>query len=187
MRPAYLMDSLVVGAVTIALAGCGSATGPTVSILKNDGYTSGVPTFLGAFLTGEAAAVVLGPVDKGSTIRSVEFFFGGSDTAKTVTLTIYADAGTDNPGSVLYSHDYQMTPYDVALQRIDLTAQHIVVDAGQKIRVAVFFQHDGFPGVAKDADGNTATRNYVYSSGSWYKLESLGGDWDYIIRAEIEN
>lgn len=179
MRPVFLL---------IVLTACGSATGPTISFLKNDGYTSGAPTYFGGFVSGEAAAVVLGPSDKQFTIRSVEFFFGGgSDTARTITLTLYADGGTDTPGSVLYSHDYLVTPSDNALQRIDLTAQHIVVDAAQKIRVAVFFQHNDYPSVAKDGDGNTATRNYVYSSGTWTRFETLGGNGDFIIRAEIEN
>ena len=179
MRPVFLV---------IALAACGSATGPTISMLKNDSYTTGAPNFLGAFTSGEAAAVVLGHADKQFTIRGVEFLFGGgSDTARTVTLTIYADGGTDTPGAVLYSHDYLISPSDNAFQQIDLTAQHIVVAATHKIRVALLFHHDNYPGVAMDADGNTPTRNYTYSSGTWYKLETLGGNWDYIIRAEIES
>ena len=178
MRPAFLM---------IALTACGSATGPTISILKNDGFVSGAPAFQAGFSAGEGAAVVLGPETSAFAVRSVEFLFGGSDTAKTITLAIWVDLGHDTPGSELYSHDYLVTPSNSAFRQIDLTAQNITVASGQKIRVAIFVQHTGLPGVAKDGDGNTPTRNYVYSSSTWSPFESLGGDGDYIIRATIEH
>ena len=175
----------VLAGTLVALGGCGSTTaGPTVSTLKNDGFVSGTVTYASGFVAGEAGAVVLGPQSKAFTIQDVMFMFGGADTVETITLTIYADAGNDNPGAVLYSHDYPLTPSDAALQDLDLTAQHIAVDAGQKIRVAVFLQHDGLPAFAKDGDGITTGRNYVYSSG-WTKAETLGITGDWIIRARI--
>ena len=171
--------------VLVALASCSSATSaPTVSTLQNDGYVSGVVTFASGFVTGEGGAVVLGPQSKPFTVQDVRFMFGGADTVETITLTIYADVGNDSPGAVLYSHDYPLTPSNAAMQQLDLTAQHILVDAGQKIRVAVVLQHDGMPSFAKDGDGITTGRNYVYSSG-WTKAETLGITGDWIIRAQI--
>jgi len=171
-------------ALFVAAAACGSSTGPTTSILKNDGYASGAPSFQNGFLTGDAAAVVLGPQSSGFTVKRVLFLFGGADTAETVTLTIYADAGTDNPGAVLSSHDYVVTPSNAALREIDVTAQNVVVDAGHSIRVALFFHHDALPCIAKDGDGITASRNYIYSAG-WLKAESAGVTGDFVIRAEV--
>lgn len=178
MRPVFLL---------IALAACGSATGPTMSTLKNDAFVSGVATFVSAFASGEGAAAKLGPQSNDFTVRSVQFLFGGSDTAKTVTLTIYDDVGNDAPGAVLYSHDYPLTPSNAGFQQIDLTAQHIAVASGHSIRVAVFFQHDGLPSVAKDGDGINSSRNYIFSTGGWVKAESVGINGDFIIRAEIES
>jgi hypothetical protein len=175
----------VLAAALLALGACGSATsGPTVSTLTNDGFVSGTVTYAAGFVAGEAGAAVLGPQTKAFTIQDVMFMFGGADTVESITLTIYADPGTDTPGSVLYSHDYALTPSDAAMQDLDLTAQHIAVDAGQKIRVAVFLQHDGLPSFAKDGDGISAGRNYVYSSG-WIKAETAGVTGDWIIRARI--
>lgn len=179
-----LPSALVV--VLVALTACGSSTSPpTVSTLQNDGYTGSGAVFQGGFVTGEAGAAVLGPQTKAFTLRKVLFLFGGAATAQTVTLTIYTDVGTDPPGASLYSHDYALTPSDAALQTIDLTAQNITVAAGQTIRVAVLFQHSGAPSIARDGDGITASRNFIFSSPTWSKSETLGVTGDWIIRAEI--
>jgi len=179
-----MKTSSVVTALFVTLAACESATGPTMSTLQNDDYVSGAVSFQGAMNSGEGGAVVLGPQSSAFTLRKVDFLFGGADTSEAITLTIYADAGTDNPGIVLYSHDYTLTPSDAAFQQVDLTAQNIVVDAGQKIRVAVLLQHDNLPSIAIDGNGITSGRNFIYSAG-WSKAETAGLPGDWIIRAEI--
>ncbi len=179
-----MKTSSVVTALFVTLAACESATGPTMSTLQNDGYVSGAVSFQSAFNAGEAGAVVLGPQSSAFTVRKIDFLFGGADTAEVITLTIYADAGTDNPGTVLYSHDYTLTPSNAAFQQIDLTTQNISVDAGQKIRVAVFLQHANLPSIAIDGNGISTGRNYIYSAG-WIKAETAGITGDWIIRAEI--
>jgi len=173
--------------VLVGLA-CGKDStggGPTISTLQNDNFTSGSPTFLAAFDSSEAAAVRLGPQGAAFTVRKVIFLFGGSATGKTVTLTIYNDANTANPGTVLYSSDYAMTPSDAAFQEIDLTGPNIHVAAGQMIRVSLSFVHTGLPSIAKDA-AITNTRNWInLNPGGWTAAETVAIDGDFIIRMEI--
>ena len=107
--------------------------------------------------------------------------FGG--ITKTVTLTIYQDGDSTNPGSIMYSADYSLTGSSSAFQEIDLISQSIHVAANQKIRVAFTFQHDGAPSVAIDA-ARTASRNLIYTSG-WITAETVSLSGDFIIRAEI--
>jgi hypothetical protein len=174
------------GLASLALVlGCGSdSTGPTISTLQNDDFTSGgSPTFQAGFVTGEAAAARLGPQSAAFTVRKVRFLFGGATTTKTVTLTIYQDGDSTNPGAVLHSADYSLTGSNSAFQEIDLTGQNIHVAATQKIRVAILFQHDGAPSVAIDG-ARTASRNFIYSGG-WITTESVSLNGDFIIRAEI--
>ncbi len=172
--------------VLLALAGCKSATaGPTVSTLKSDGYVSGAVTFSSGFVTGDAGATALGPASSAYTLKSVLFLYGGAVATDSITLTVYADAGNDTPGSVLYSHDYLLTASDAGFQQIDLTAQHIAVDAGHSIRVAVFFKHDGLPSLPIDGDGIVVGKSYIYTGGSWIKNVTAGVNDDWVIRAEI--
>lgn len=170
----------------VALAACGSSTGPGITILKNDSYTTGTLTFAAGFSAGEAAAVRLGPVSTGFTVRKVRFIFGGAAPVDSFNLIISADAGTDNPGSVLYAHVYTVTPSNAAIQEIDVSAQNITVPANQMIRIAFFFKDAGVPSVAPDLDGLTADRNFVYAIGpGWTKAVTAGVTGDWIIRAEV--
>lgn len=171
----------------LALAcGSDSSTGPVTSILQNDNFTGGsAPGFQGGFVTTEAAAVRLGPQSAGYTISKVILMFGGDTATKTVTLTIYQDGDTLNPGAVLHSADYSLKGSDAALREINLASQNIHVNANQKIRVAVRFQHTGLPSVAVDG-AITAGRNLIDPEpGGWIASETLSVTGDFIIRAEI--
>ena len=171
--------------VVLACSGSDS-TGPTTSTLQNDDFSSGnTPAFQGGFVTGEAAAVRLGPPTSAFTIRHIQFLFGGATGSKTITLTIYQDAGALSPGTPIHTHDYALTASDAAMQDIDLTGDNVHVGANQTIRVAIAFQHDGLPGVAKDG-AITNGRNLVLANpGGWTAAETLGVNGDFIIRAEI--
>jgi hypothetical protein len=179
------------GLVGLALAlACGSdSTGgggaPVISTLQNDDFSSGSPTFPSGFATGEAAAVRLGPRSKAYTIRKVLLLFGGDTATKTVTLTIYDDGGSTNPGTVLHSADYSLQGSDAAFREIVLTSLNIHVAANQQVRVAVAFQHSGVPSVATDA-ALTTGRNLINASGiGWTTAESVALSGDFVIRAEI--
>lgn len=176
---------------TTALVGmvlaCGGSdsTGPTNSTLQNDDYSSGTPAWQAGFVTGEAAAVRLGPQSAAFTIRHVQFLYGGAVATDTITLTIYQDAGNLTPGTPIHSADYQLTASDNAMQSIDLTGANLHVAANQTIRVSIAFKHDGLPGVAKDG-AITNGRNLILASGTgWVAAETVGINGDFIIRADI--
>jgi len=179
---------LTTASLLVAVVACSGSdsTGPTTSTLQNDNFSSGnTPAFQGGFVSGEAAAVRLGPRTEAFTIKHIQFLFGGATGTDSVTLTIYQDAGATNPGTPLHSADYQITASDAAMQDVDVTGANIHVAANQTIRVAIGFQHTGLPGVAKDG-AITNGRNLIFvSPGSWATAESAGIDGDFIIRAEI--
>ena len=187
MRPTKLR-SVALASVLIASLGCGSdASGPPViSTMQNDDFTSGgSPAFQSGFITGEAAAVRLGPQSLAYTVRKVVLLFGGDTATKTVTLTIYKDGGTLTPGVVLHGHDYVLKGSNAGFLEIDLAAADIHVAANQMIRVAVWWQHGGLPAAATDT-ARTATRNLIYAiPGGWSTAESFFLPGDFIIRAEI--
>jgi len=179
---------LTTASLLVAVVACNGSdsTGPTTSTLQNDNFSSGnTPAFQGGFATGEAAAVRLGPRTEAFTIKHIQFLFGGATGTDSVTLTIYQDAGATNPGTPLHSADYQITASDAAMQDIDVSGANIHVAANQTIRVAIGFQHNGLPGVAKDG-AITNGRNLIFvSPGNWATAESVGIDGDFVIRAEI--
>ena len=173
-------------ALVLACASDSTGSGaPVISTLQNDDYSSGSPSFQGGFLTGDAAAVRLGPQSLAYTIRKVVLLFGGDTATKTVTLTIYNDSGFTNPGSVVHGADYVLTGSNAAFREIALTGLNLHVAANHQIRVSVAFQHDGLPSVALDT-ARTIGRNLVnVSGGGWTTAETLGLAGDFIIRAEI--
>ena len=177
--------SMIRAGVLVTLAACGSSTGPNTQTLQNDAYTSGTLTFAAGFAAGEAAAARFGPLTTSLTIKKVRFLFGGAAPVDSVNLIISDDAGTDNPGAVLYAHVYTLTPSDAAFQEIDVSAQNITIAANAMFRIALFFKDTGVPSVAPDLNGITTARNFIYSAG-WSKAETLGVTGDWIIRAVVE-
>lgn len=166
--------------------GSDSTSAPVISLLQNDNFTSSTTaTFQAGFATGEAAAVRLGPQGAAYTIRKITLLFGGDTATKTVTLTIYQDGDTLNPGAVIHSADYSLKGSDLGLGEINLTSLNLHVNANQKIRVAVAFHHDGLPSVAIDG-AITAARNLIDPEpGGWILSETASLNGDFIIRAEI--
>ena len=186
MKPATPTRA-VLAAFSLVVLACGDSTsGTVVSTLQNDNFTpGGSVAFSSGFAAGEAAAVRLGPQPAAFTIRTVRFLFGGATTAHTVTLTIYQDPGTDNPGAPIHTSDHAVTGSDAAFQEIDLTAQNVAVAANTTIRVALFVPHTGVPGIGYDG-ARTAARNLLYViPGGWVTSESLMIGGDFVIRAVI--
>lgn len=171
--------------LALGCSGSDSSGPPVISTLQNDDYTSGTPTYETAFVSGEAAAVRLGPQNAGFTIQKVQFLFGGDTATKTITVSIYADGGATDPDSLIQSADYSRKGSNAAMQEIDLSTLNIHIAANKTVRVAIRFQHDGVPSVAIDG-ARTASRNVVYASGlGWTTSEALGINGDFIIRAQI--
>lgn len=158
------------------------------TILQNDGFVDGQPVgFQGGFVAGESGSVRLVPAGPfPMTVTRVQLLFGGSTATQTVTLRIWDDsAGTAAPGAELYSADYLLTGSDTVLQEIDLSGAGIQV-AGA-FRVGIEFQHSGAPSIARDSDGITAARNFIYALGlGWFDSGALGLTGDWIIRAGVQ-
>jgi len=156
-------------------------------ILKNDGFTSGgSAVFENGFVTGEMGAARLVPAGPfPMTLTKVQFLFGGAIDTPMVTLHIWDDsAGTDTPGTELFTDDYVLTASDTALQEIDLTAAGISVSG--PFRVGIEFLQDAPPSLARDNDGTiNAPRNFIYTLGSWYRSNLFGVSGDWIIRAGV--
>jgi hypothetical protein len=155
-------------------------------ILKNDGMVDmSSISFMGGFVTGEGAAVTLGPVPQAATLMNIKFMFGPNSNTETLWLGIYDSA---NLATVFYSGDFQFTGSDSAMAMIDLSSENITILAGTNIRVALFFQHSGPPSIASDSDGTiTAGKNWIYSDAKWLNSELFGLQGDWIIRAELQN
>jgi len=157
-------------------------------ILQNDSFTSGAVGFQAGFATGDIGAVRLVPPGPfPMPLTKVQFLFGGDPGtgAEAITLHIWDDsAGTLTPGAELFSKDYFPSSSNTALQEIDLSAEGISITG--PIRVGLEFLQDGLPCIARDNDGTiTASRNFIYSGGTWVHSSDffVAGDW--IIRAVV--
>ena len=187
------MRYVLIGTVlTLAACGGGGAgdggVGPGVTYsLRNDGFAVTGAAFQAGFVTGEEAAVTLGPVPRGFQVKLVRFLYGGAATARTVTLKIYGETGTATPGTLLHSADFFVTPSDTAIQELDITGSNVTLPAGS-VRVSILFQDGGLPSVATDGDGITPNRNWAATAApaGWYASSDLGVAGDWIIRAEVE-
>ena len=167
--------------VTNVLVDCGS------NILRNDGWEDGAAAyFQGGFVAGEIGAVRLVPTDPcPCDLSRVELLFGGAPGVSTVTLRIWDDANEElNPGVELFSGDYQLTGADDAINVIDLSSDNISVYGA--FRVGIEFQADGYPSIARDGDGTIdVNRNFIYTSGTWFRSSLFGLTGDWIIRAAL--
>src|SRR5687767_14939760 len=118
--------------------------------LKNDGFMDNDNVgFQSGFVTGEIGAVRLNPGGAGLQVQYVRFLFGGATGTRTITLHIWDDqAGGANPGTEIFSGDYDVTASDSAMQEIDLRADNVFVLG--EFRVGIELQHNGTPSLARD-------------------------------------
>ena len=184
------MKGLLAALAVIAAAWSTAAPAHAQLTLQNDGFTSGTAGVQLGFVAGEIGASRFVAPSAGRTLQQVVLFFGGATSTQTVTLLVWDDtAGSVAPGAVLYSGDFQVTGSDSNLSALDLTGMNVVVPA--QFRVGIEFQHNGAPSIARDADGLTPNRNFLYGDiglgTNWYAAESalIPGDW--IIRAIVSD
>ncbi len=166
--------------------------------LKNDGLVDeGQVGFQTGFVTGEMGAATLGPVGEAFVVNKIYLVFGPEqpppNDAVPVGLKIYIESGETDPGTLLYDDEYHLEPSSTAIQEIDLTAVEppIQLAGGTSIRVAIEMKHDDEPSIARDNDGCTAGVNWIYGTPApdptgWYDFCALGGEGDWVIRAEVE-
>jgi hypothetical protein len=163
----------------------------TVELQLDKFMDGGNKTFVGNLKTNEEAAVTLGPVSNTFQVTYVNFYFGGTGNtpvSKDVTLKIYKDNGSANPGALIFSGPYTMISSLTTLHNLDLRSENIKVSGGGSIRVAIEFEHDGFPSIAQD-DGNDydPLKNWIKdTNGAWASSDGLGLNGNYIIRATVE-
>jgi len=157
------------------------------TVVGNDGWEPGENLYFQAgFAPDEIAAARLTPGGAGQRqLTRVLFLYGGLYYTGPVRLHVWEDdAGTTIPGTELYAADYQLTGGS-GLQSIDLSAHGILVDGD--FRVGLEFEHFSLPSVARDDDGITADRNFIYDSTStWYESAIFGLTGDWVIRAVDE-
>lgn len=157
--------------------------------LKNDGFVSGgAANFQSGFVTGEAGASRFIAASAGRQLLKLQLLFGGATTTQTLTLKVFDDtAGTDLPGTEMFSGDFELTGSDSAMQELDLTSANIIVTA--QFRVAIVFQHDGAPTIASDGDATVAPdKNFILAAGvGWKKSADLGLAGDWVIRAFVSD
>jgi len=163
------------------------ATGQAGAIeLRNDGFESGnAVAFQGGFTAGEMVAATLVSPCTPAGLLSVRLLYGGAGGTRTITLHVYDDtAVTTSPGTQLHEADYLLTASDTDFNDIGLVGDNVTVPA--RFRVAIQFQDDGLPSVARDQDGTiTADRNFVYTGGQWFQSSTFLIPTDWIIRAEV--
>lgn len=181
------LASIVLATVLVATA---AHTAAAEVLLKNDGFVDGgTAVFQGGFVTSEIGAVRLIPAGPfPMRVNRVQFLFGPNPVTQTITLHVWDDAaGTNDPGTELFSGDFQVTGSTTAWQEINLASDNVLV-AGQ-FRIGIEFQHDGAPSIARDDDGNIqAPRNFIYTPSvpGWFQSNLFGVSGDWIIRAYVD-
>lgn len=188
-----------VGQSCVVSQGAGTISGVSVSdvqvvcsggsssfYLSNDSFVDGgEASFQGGFVTSEIAASRFSTPAAGEwSLDNIELLFGDVQSVQFVTLKIWEDNGASSiPGTEIYSEDFGLMGGEF-LQQLDLSGAGLSVEGN--FRVGLQFQHDGFPSVARDMDGITPDRNFIYdSAGQWYETSQLGVQGDWIIRATV--
>jgi len=177
----------------VVVVGALSAAGPARADieLSNDTFTSGgTAAFSGGFVFGEAGASRFVAPAAGRQVLKVHLLFGGGSTAaQTVTLKVWDDsAGTDAPGTELFTGDFPLTGSDTAIQELDVSGASTVI-VPQQFRVGIVFQHSGAPSIARDTmPPIMVDKNYIMGQGvGWAKAQTFGVNGNWIIRAVINN
>ncbi|MDB4954840.1 MAG: hypothetical protein JWO36_2409 [Myxococcales bacterium] len=162
--------------------------------LKNDGFNTGdTPAAQGGFDAGEAAASRYVAPSAGLQLLKVQLLFAGATATRDITFKVWDDtAGTDTPGTELFTGDFTLTGSNSALQQIDLTMDNVIVP--QQFRVGIVFitgAHStppvSYPSVVRDTDGTIkADKNFILATGlGWTKSQALGLQGDWVIRAFV--
>lgn len=161
--------------------------------LRIDGFESGQSVgFQAGFVAGEMGAVRLTPPTNDTyRVDAITLLFGPSPESRNVTVRIYEDSAYsgdfDPPGTQLFTGNYTLLGSANQLSVIDVSQAGIQVDG--TFRVAIQFNHDGDPAIARDDDGTVdSTRNFIFAEGfGWVTSSFLGVAGDWVIRARVRN
>jgi hypothetical protein len=182
----FLMALLVVTVSTSSLV-----RAQTVE-LQNDGLVDNSSAgFQGGFAAGEVAAVVFHPEnqDLPVTLQTVTFLFGGdrADEMFNIRISVWDEpgSGTSPSGEQVFTEEFQVTSNTMAFNEVDLSTAALTFNG--PFRVGIEFTHNGFPAVARDADGNNfPNRNLIFAEGlGWVRSADLVVMGDWIVRATV--
>ncbi len=170
-----------------------TATATHAQELRVDGFESGAAAgFQAGFVSGEMGAVRLTtPTNDTYRLDAVTLLFGPSSEQRNITLRIYEDnafsGDFDQPGTPLFSGNFSLLGSAEQFSVIDISSEGIQVEG--TFRVALQFNHDGSPAIARDTDGTVdSTRNFIFAEGfGWVSSSILGVNGDWVIRARVRN
>jgi hypothetical protein len=177
--------------------GTGSSSGGLVGdvVLRNDGWEDpAAVAFQEGFAQGECWASVYVPAQEHYpfVVDGVSMFVGGEDMGSAMFgVELWeVDADTNMPTTMVASGT---TTFSGANEGFDgITMQALGIDspiyASGNFAVAVcLLAHEGFPAVARDADGTIAQDlNWIrIEDGSWIQSATPGVTGDWIMRATI--
>jgi hypothetical protein len=164
--------------------------GELVDELKNDSWPpSLVAHFQQGFVAGETAAVRMTPVGPcPCSVDGVSVLIGGAPGFADIGLRIWDDSAlTDDPGALLYTHDFLDLPAANATLNIIPLSQELISVSGP-FRVGFELLNAGLPSVARDDDGITAGVNFIDEDTlGWQESSTLGLTGDWITRAVVTN
>ena len=156
------------------------------AVLGHDNWDSLLlPAFQQGFVANEIAAVRLEPdITCPCLVTGARLMFGGAVGPVATTLRIWEDVGTAVPGVEVYSAGLMLEGNDLALRVIDLSAAPVLVNG--PFRIGLEFSQAGVPSVARDHDGITPGKNFVFDNvDGWLDSTDLGIPGDWIIRASV--
>ena len=177
-------------APAIEIPGKGTIVASTTTVrpveLKNDGHVADRPAKpFGEVVAGDEIAAVLGPMPQPFRVIGVSVLCTGPPAPGSLTLKIYEDVpGKNFPGKLLYSAKADSKQAGSSQVALDLSGRTVVVPAG-RVWIAVRHKRAGLPGVAIDADGPAAGRNWLYRAGRWQEFGALKIAGDAVIRAAV--
>lgn len=174
-----LLRAILLAGVMVTVAG---AETPPRTMVQNDGYFGGSVGFQDGLVAGDIVAARLPYLD-GDLIGIGVYFSGGDPSQEhAVTLKIWHDVGTHEPGAELYSGAHAIWAQD-EVQYISLPAGIAVPSS---FRVGIVLHADAPPSVAHDLDGTiTGDYNFIYNAADgWHRSAEDGVTGDWIIRAE---
>lgn len=181
---------IILTSLALMWSSCKKEDSPEVKTVdfKHDTYTQGAsPSFQLGLEKNEIAASAFGPLVNPFTIESVSFMFGGSNESRDITLHIYKDNGTANPGATVFSKTYTITGSS-SMQSLNLSTDNIRFDKGS-FRVGIQATAAGAPAIATD-EGSIyiSNKNWikVNAFGTWKESSTLSVSGNWIIRASVK-
>jgi hypothetical protein len=144
--------------------------------------------FESGFVHGECWAVSYEDDAKACSydLRAIRVVVGGAAGTKPFTVAVWNVDADGAPSDKVGSAEVKVQASNSAFTQVELGS--LLPPDFDVSRFAVAMcpdEHDGLPSIARDTDGITAGKNYIFTNGAWAKAESLGLKGDFIQRAVL--